>query len=125
MVNGMMKTQFGLFVGGALSLALASCATAPIVFSGETVASTRLRNDALGIIAPLTMKRTGCKSVERLRTSILGVEGEVRGNLDGEMTSGTTRERWVASACVSEVAFLVKFTPDGQGGSYYEIEPEN
>ena len=112
------------FIAVCISVALGGCAPTGPSFSGESVASKRLRDDAMQIVGPFSLGRTSSKKIDSVKTTVLGVEGELKGNSNGIVTEGVTMERWVASACGQDIPFVVTFTPDGQGGSFIDVKAQ-
>ncbi len=107
-----------------ICVVLGGCATVGPSFSGQSVASNQLRDDAMQIISAASLGRAGCDKIDSVKTTVLSVKGELKGNSDGMVTEGITTERWVASACGHDIPFLVTFTPDGEGGSFISVKTE-
>lgn len=105
-----------------LALTLAACASGPS-FHGDTVAGSQLRNDASAIVIGATMAQTNCRSVDSISTSVVSVPDAIVADPTGHIVGGgDVVEHWVASACGQTAAFVVTFTPDGQGGTFMSIE---
>lgn len=98
----------------------------PPIFSGRTVAYGQLRSDTLRILVPFVQAKTGCDHVASIATSIVFVPGAPQA-MPGTVTHEPEFivERWVAIACGNQVPLLVRFTHDGQGGTYIAVQPES
>ncbi len=93
--------------------------------SGQTVASDPLKADVLRILEPFMQGRTGCtERLERIETEVVGREGEWRIDDRDQVVAGTIVEIWTAHMCGRSARFVVKFTPDGLGGTFITVQPE-
>lgn len=113
----------------AIAIITTACASTNPKFSGETVASPQLRSDTLRLIqlVGLPIVKIECDRIESVKTSILFVPNDIRGNSNGAIIQGgPIKERWLTSACGKQVAFIVTFipTPNSMGGNFIEILPE-
>lgn len=111
-------------IGPTLMSAIAAgCATAPNI-SGESTASPKLKSDASAFVSLQTKAITRCESVESIRTEVLMVAPNLKGNAAGAVTSGRIQERWTATACGQSIPYLITFAPDGVGGTFIGVTRE-
>lgn len=104
---------------------VAGCASSAPPFSGQSLASDQLRRDTLAMLRPYNATRTGCERIEAIDASVIREPGNVQTDDRGAVTKGSpARERWVATSCGSQAAYLVDYIPDGTGGNYISIKAE-
>lgn len=104
-------------------LALLGCATGPH-FYGESVADNTLKSDAAKQITARAKLEVNCRSVDQIETRILKKNPIGTGSTLASRKFGSVDERWVVRLCEKEVPFLVTFTPDGEGGTFFMTSRE-
>ncbi len=98
------------------------CAAA-IPFAGKTVAGESLKSDALRTAsAHARAANNDCKKIDAVETQLLKIDpvGTTGGSRATQLY-GSVHELWTLQLCGESARFDVKFTPDGQGGTYYAI----
>jgi hypothetical protein len=95
---------------------------AALEVTGQSTATKLLGNDILMHLLPTAQAALGCDRVDSIVTTVLTLPTVEEKNADGVVIRGHgARERWVAGGCGRQVAYLVTFTPDGKGGSYWNV----
>lgn len=113
-----------LLLALAVPLALVGCASGP-QFSGQTLATPKLRSDTLAMLTPYNATRTGCDKIDAVDTAVVATPTNVETNADGNiLRSSPARERWLATSCGSQAAYQVDYIPDGSGGNFISIKAE-
>jgi hypothetical protein len=97
-------------------------ATAPI--SGETHADLTLKSDVARKISLWAKVDTGCQRIDAIQTEVIRVNPIGTGDSPAARQYGSVDERWVVSLCDRKVPYLVSFTPDGKGGTFYKTSLE-
>ena len=111
--------------GLAVLFAVAACSTPGPQFSGQSLASDQLRRDTVAMLAPYNTARTGCERIDAIETAVVQTPGNVLTNDSGAIVKGSlARERWVATTCGTQAAYLVDYIPDGSGGNFISIKAE-
>jgi hypothetical protein len=106
---------------GAFSLA--ACAP-PLLISGDTKAGDILKTDAAKQVSMWARFETKCDRIESIKTQVVAVNPVGTGNTVGSRKYGSVDERWTVTLCDKSIPFLVTFTPDGQGGTFYRVSRE-
>ena len=77
------------------------------------------------MLKPYNTARTGCERIDAIDTTVVKEPGNVQTNDSGAIVRGSlARERWVATTCGSQAAYLVDYIPDGSGGNFISIKAE-
>ncbi len=123
--SGECDTKYG-FAGVILSvLAIAGCATTlPVPVTGSTSASPRLKADTADFVIMYAKAKTNCPKVDSIVTELLQADPSAKSNSAGMLVEGKIEERWTAMLCAQEAKFRITFTPDGNGGTYFGVKPE-
>lgn len=113
------------FLALAVPLVLIGCASGP-QFSGQSLASPKLRADTTAMLTPYNASRTGCGKIDAIEAAVVTTPANVQTDGDGTILRGSpARERWVATGCGNQAAYQVDFIPDGSGGNFISIKAEN
>lgn len=114
-----MNKKFFIVAVAVLSL-LSACATR-IPVSGKTVAGDLLKADTTRDLVMRAKLEGNCDQISSIETQILSVS---LGGTPAARTYSGANERWVVNLCGKSIRYLVTFTPDGDGGTFYLITRE-
>ena len=112
-----------LIVAVAVLSLLSACATR-IPVSGKTVAGDLLKADTTRDLVMRAKLEGNCDQISSIETQILFVSPRGTGRTPAERMYGGVNERWVVNLCGKSIRYLVTFTPDGDGGTFYLISRE-
>ena len=112
-----------LIVAVAVLSLLSACAT-PIPTSGKTVAGDLLKADTTRDLARRAKLEWSCDQITSIETQILSVSPRGTGGTPAARTYSGATERWVVNLCGKSIRYLVTFTADGDGGTFYLITRE-
>lgn len=118
-----MNQRFSVVIRLVAVLSLAACA-APIPISGNTKAGDTLKSDTTRDLSMLARIQTQCDRIESIETQVVSVNPIGTGNTEAAWKYGSVNERWVVNLCGKSIPFAVTFTPDGQGGTFFQISRE-
>jgi hypothetical protein len=104
-------------------LSLAACAT-PISIRGDTKAGDPLKSDTARQVSMWARVETKCDHIESIETQVISVNPIGTGNSEGARKYGSVNERWVVNLCGKPIPFAITFTPDGEGGTFFNISRE-
>ena len=86
-------------------------------FSGETHADSKLRSDTTNMIKTI-VKARGCSSIDHIDAKVLHYEPS-----NGQKGHVWGQEGWMVTGCGKPYPFLVSFTEDGNGGTFFGLKP--
>ncbi len=112
-----MNSRIAISLLIVAGLSLTACATT-VPISGETKASALLKSDTVSHVSFRAKIETKCDSIESINTEVLKVNAGTTGN-GGVWKQGSVQERWTVNMCGQAIPYLITFTPDGQGGTYF------
>ena len=103
-----------------LSAFLAGCGLVGPSVPGQTLGSPLLQHDTLSVIMAMdAAHERNCrdrKVIDTKVTNIVRVEG-------GLFMKGSWIESWVVDRCGTIVTYSVWYTPDGKGGTFFNVIP--
>lgn len=65
-----------------------------------------------------------CDQITAIEAQFLSVSPRGTGGTPAARMYGAVNERWVVNLCGKSVRYLVTFSPDGNGGTFYWIARE-
>lgn len=104
---------------------LTGCAQIPV--NGTTNAGPLLKSDTVAKLSSRAKFEAKCDRVDSIDTSVTKVypPGSNSRRLSlGAQQHGAIQERWVVNLCGKSLPYVVMFTPDGHGGTYFSTGPD-
>jgi hypothetical protein len=92
--------------------------------SGETKAGDTLKSDTARNISTWAKIETKCDHIDSIQTKIIKTNPIGTGKSVASREYGSVDEKWVVNLCGTSIPFLVTFTPDGQGGTFFRTSRE-
>ena len=107
---------FLVFIAGCQTILTGSSNPGNITYSGKSHAGSTLRVDTTKMIS-LIASGKGCDDIEHINIEVLQYEPSngVKGHEWG-------KEGWIATGCDKPFPFLVSFTEDGSGGTFFGLK---
>lgn len=106
-----------------LGLFLSACsASIPVV--GETKAGNVLKSDVSRNLAMWSMATVKCDRIDSIETKVVSANPIGTGGNEMSRKYGSVDERWLVRLCGESIPFSVSFTPDGKGGTFFNISRE-
>lgn len=108
-----------ILTGSLLLMMLVGCQSNPVnkvgFFSGDSHADANLKKDTMRMVSMLVGAK-GCDSVDHVNTKVLSYEPS-----NGQVNHEWGKEVWKASGCSKNFSFVVSFTEDGSGGTFFSV----
>jgi hypothetical protein len=108
-----------VFIESLLLVILVGCQSNPVnkagFFSGTSHADANLKRDTMKMISMLVGSK-GCNSIDHVNTKVVSYEPS-----NGQVNHEWGKEIWKASGCSKNFSFVVSFTEDGAGGTFFSV----
>jgi hypothetical protein len=117
----MIKTK--IIVTGLLPLLMIGCVTSTPT-TGQTAAGSTLKKDTTRFVTMMAKAQEKCDLIDSIDTEIIKINPVGTGKTPASIKYGSSEERWKVNLCGKQVPYLVTFTPDGNGGTYFSTARE-
>ncbi|MDD3775519.1 MAG: hypothetical protein PHV08_06135 [Sulfurovaceae bacterium] len=98
--------------------------TSKVLISGESSAGPLLKSDTTRQVSLMAKIQAKCNKVDSISTQIIKINPIGTGKSAASKKYGSVDERWSVSLCNKNIPYLVTFTPDGEGGTYFSTRLE-
>ena len=117
----MKKTK--IMITAIMSFSMISCATA-VPTNGQTTAGSTLKGDTTRFVSMMAKVQEKCELIDSIDTEVIRINPVGTGKTPASMKYGSSEERWKVNLCGKQVPYLVTFTPDGAGGTFFSTARE-
>ncbi len=98
--------------------------TSKVLISGESTTGALLKSDTARQVSLIAKIQAKCNKVDSISTQIIKINPIGTGKSVASKKYGSVDERWSVSLCNKNISYLVTFTPDGEGGTYFSTRLE-
>jgi len=111
-----------LVIAGVVGMLLSiSLKAAEVRFTGNTTADEQLIGDTLQQVVTVAQAKLKCENLEGVVAEIMPQDFSPPHSMQVTGSDTVTYERWTATFYGKQVAFLITFWRDPQGGSLYAV----
>lgn len=119
-----MELKINTGMAALFLLSTLSGCVASVPVNGKSAAGSALKSDATKTVVMLAKAYTRCDHVESIQTEILRINPAGPKPLPASGQPASVDERWTVAICGCKVPVLVRFTPDGRGGTFFSTTVE-
>lgn len=98
--------------------------TSKVLISGESTTGALLKSDTARQVSLMAKIQAKCNEIDSISTQIIKINPIGTGKSMASKKYGSVDERWSVSLCNKNISYLVTFTPDGEGGTYFRTRLE-